>query len=76
MTAALPTGIVAGATNTLTGYSVSDVDGGVLTVTLDPTNMTLQVPAVTGVATTLLDSGGLTLVGKAVDINTALSSLT
>ena len=76
VTAALPTGIVAGATNTLTGYSVSDVDGGVLTVTLDPTNMTLQVPAVTGVATTLLDSGGFTLVGKAVDINNALSSLT
>jgi len=73
--AALPDHIVAGALTTLSGFSVSDVDGGVLTVTLDPSNMSLQVPATLGVSTTVLDSGGLTLVGKAVDINNALSSL-
>uniref|UniRef100_UPI0038BBD03F Ig-like domain-containing protein n=1 Tax=Limnohabitans sp. TaxID=1907725 RepID=UPI0038BBD03F len=75
ITAALPTSAVAGAITPITGFSVSDMDGGVLTVTLNPTNMTLQVADVAGLATTSLDNGGLTLVGTAANINLALASL-
>ncbi|NDC60475.1 MAG: Ig-like domain-containing protein, partial [Betaproteobacteria bacterium] len=71
----LPTYVVAGQLTPLTGFSVNDVDGGVLTVNLNPNNMNLQVLAVPGVTITSLDSGGLRLVGSAGDINDALASL-
>ena len=70
-----PTDIVAGQATALTGFSVADKDGGELTVTLTPNNLSLSVASIAGVSSSTNDDGELTLVGTAAKVNAALASL-
>lgn len=69
------TSVVAGIESALAGVKVSDADNDTLTVTLKPQNASLSLTNVSGITTSKLQDGTLTLSGKAFDLNAALDTL-